>query len=269
MTTTQTNPNETTHHIRIHARNAGVIAAIIAIAVAASFITSTAIAGRSFVKRTQQQHAESRTISVTGYARKRISADQGEWRITLSGRGNTLAETYAVLDNAVTSARDFLTNRGFAPTELDFLPITTTTRMIRNDKGQETDDIAGYTLRQTVVVRTPYVERIATSAGAVTSLIEQNIQIESRAPEYTVSDLDQIKIDIAGLASADARKRADTVAAEAGSKITDVRDARLGVIQITQPDSTEVRSYGMYDTATIDKDIAVTVTLRLGIEPSR
>lgn len=141
--------------------------------------------------------------------------------------------------------------------------------MIRNDKGQETDDIAGYTLRQTVVVRTPYVERIATSAGAVTSLIEQNIQIESRAPEYTVSDLDQIKIDIAGLASADARKRADTVAAEAGSKITDVRDARLGVIQITQPDSTEVRSYGMYDTATIDKDIAVTVTLRLGIEPSR
>jgi hypothetical protein len=40
----------------------------------------------------------------------------------------------------------------------------------------------------------------------------------------------------------------------------------MGVIQITQPDSTDVASYGRYDTSTIDKDVSVVVTLTLGIE---
>ena len=51
-----------------------------------------------------------------------------------------------------------------------------------------------------------------------------------------------------------------------GCKVGDVRDARMGVIQITQPHSTDVRSYGIYDTRTIDKDVSVVMTITFRVE---
>ena len=254
---------EVTHNIRVRAIGA---AAVVAAALLVSVVTSTVVASRAYMARGAQQQSGERTISVTGYARQRITADAGEWRITVAGRGPTLGEAYAVLESGVVSLDGFLSARGFKPSEVSLLPIDTTVHQARDERGRDTEVVAGYTLKRTAVVRTSEVARVAASAGAVTSLLEQNIEIESRSPEFTVSDLDQLKIDVAGLASADARKRAEAIATEAGCRVVDVRDARLGVIQITQPDSTEVRSYGMYDTSTIDKDIAVTVNLRLGIE---
>ncbi|HRI54143.1 MAG TPA: SIMPL domain-containing protein, partial [Pseudomonadota bacterium] len=71
---------------------------------------------------------------------------------------------------------------------------------------------------------------------------------------------------ILGEATKDARTRADEIAANSGCSIGEVRQAQMGVIQITQPDSTEVSGYGRYDTSTIDKDVSVVVSLTLGIE---
>jgi hypothetical protein len=37
------------------------------------------------------------------------------------------------------------------------------------------------------------------------------------------------------------------------------------VIQITRPHSTQVSSYGIYDTSTIDKEISVVVTVTFAV----
>jgi hypothetical protein len=40
----------------------------------------------------------------------------------------------------------------------------------------------------------------------------------------------------------------------------------MGVLQITQPNSTEVAGYGLYDTSTIDKDVTAVVTVTFGVD---
>jgi hypothetical protein len=69
-------------------------------------------------------------------------------------------------------------------------------------------------------------------------------------------------------ASADARARAEKIAHSTGCKLGVLRDAQMGVLQVTRPDSTETSDYGMYDTSTIEKDVqaVVTATFRIGLE---
>jgi hypothetical protein len=55
---------------------------------------------------------------------------------------------------------------------------------------------------------------------------------------------------------------------QANDAIGPVRKARMGVIQITRPNSTEVSGYGIYDTSTIEKDISVVVTVSFAVVSS-
>ena len=89
----------------------------------------------------------------------------------------------------------------------------------------------------------------------------------SRPPEFTCTKAGDFKVQILGLASRDALTRAQEIAREAGCRVGEVRHAQMGVMQITQPHSTDVNSYGTYDTSTIDKEISVVVTATFGIEP--
>ena len=75
-----------------------------------------------------------------------------------------------------------------------------------------------------------------------------------------------MKIQLLGEATKDARARADEIARNSGCRLGEVRRVQMGVIQITQPNSTEVSGGGMYDTSTIEKDVSVVVSLTLGLD---
>ena len=75
-----------------------------------------------------------------------------------------------------------------------------------------------------------------------------------------------MKVDLLGDATADARRRAETIAAQAGCRVGEVRTARMGVLQVTEPDSTDTSSQGVYDTSTIDKDVTAVVSLTIVVE---
>ncbi|MEP6847365.1 MAG: SIMPL domain-containing protein, partial [Acidobacteriota bacterium] len=47
--------------------------------------------------------------------------------------------------------------------------------------------------------------------------------------------------------------------------IGSVRSAKMGVLQITPADSTEVSDSGMYDTSTIDKDMTAVVNISFAV----
>ena len=89
--------------------------------------------------------------------------------------------------------------------------------------------------------------------------------MQSGMPQYTYSKVGDVKIAILGAASADARQRAQEIAARTGCRVMEVREAHMGVMQITRPNSTQVSSYGIYDTDTIEKDVSVVVTVTFGI----
>ena len=132
--------------------------------------------------------------------------------------------------------------------------------------GRETREVSGYTLEQGFTTTSPAVDRAYKAATEVTSLIKEGIHISSARPNYYYSKVADLKVQILGEASKDARTRADEIARNAGGRVAGVRSAQMGVVQITRPNSTDVSGYGLYDTSTIDKDVSVVVTLTFAVE---
>lgn len=240
---------------------------VLSLGLVISVITSAVVATRAVNRRTDQRAREQQEITIKGVARQRINADRAVWRIDVRGDGETLRTAFAELDAGIQRLQSFLIERGFNESEIRLSAIATREHQKVDDKGRETREIDGYTLERSLTVSTSRVALVADAAGEVTTLLRENIPVRSNRPEFTISDLGPLKVSILGEASTDARTRAQEIAAKAGATVGEVRGAQQGVIQITRPDSTEVRSYGVYDTDTIEKDVSVVVTVTFGLSP--
>ena len=86
-------------------------------------------------------------------------------------------------------------------------------------------------------------------------LLLRNSQIQ-----YFISELPKLKHNIIAEATKDAKQRAEEVAKSSKDKVGKLLNARVGVFQITEPYSTEVQAYGVYNVSTKQKQISVTVT---------
>lgn len=67
-------------------------------------------------------------------------------------------------------------------------------------------------------------------------------------------------------AAKDAMMRAKKIAEATGSTLGSIREARMGVLQITPKNSTEISDYGMNDVSAIEKDITAVVNASFDLE---
>lgn len=251
------------HTVRINL--IGAVSTLV-IGVGASVVASTVLATRAYRARVNQLERADQAVTVKGYARTPIHSDHAVWSIRVSGRGTTLPEAFAELDRGVTRAAAFLAGQGFKPETIALSAITTDEHPVYDERGRATMDIRGYTMTRTIIVDTADVERVASAASSVTELLKEGVAVLSQAPEYTCSSLAEAKVELVGLASADARGRAAAIAAQTSSKLAETRNALQGVMQVTTPGSTRVSSSGIYDTTTIEKDASLVVTVTFGLE---
>ncbi|RIK67628.1 MAG: hypothetical protein DCC65_05710 [Planctomycetota bacterium] len=241
-------------------------ATIVAIAIVVSIVTSTVVASRAYVARGEQAFKSDQLITVKGSTRKRIRSDQAVWQINVRGERKDLAEAFEALEQGVTRVRKFLEDQGFKPHELTLSAIGTTEHHVRDAKGNETRDISAYSLWRGFTVSTTDVDRVFRAAGEVTQLIKEGVHVMSCEPGYYYNGLAALKVELMSEAARDARARAENIASAAGCKVAEVRSAHMGVLQVTQPLSTDVSDYGLFDTSTIDKDVQAVVTVCFRIE---
>jgi hypothetical protein len=109
------------------------------------------------------------------------------------------------------------------------------------------------------------IDKVSAISREVTQLINEGILIESKKPEYLYTKLADIKVAILADAARDAKARAEQIADNTGSRIGALRNARMGVLQITPPDSTEVTGYGINDTTSLEKDVTAVVNLTFAL----
>jgi hypothetical protein len=100
----------------------------------------------------------------------------------------------------------------------------------------------------------------------ITELINQGIAINSQAPKFLYTKLSDLKIEMIGLASQDAKTRAEQIAKATGNSIGDVRSSRTGVMQVNAKNSTEVSDYGINDTSSLEKTITAVVNVSFSID---
>ena len=236
--------------------------AIIALAL---IITAFIIAGAYKAKFNKQV-----TISVTGLAETSFTSDLIVWRGDYQRKSLDLKAAYALIKNDESNVKQYLKSNEIKENEIVFssIDIEKEFDIKRNDEGKQIASVfAGYKLTQKVTVESKDIDRVEVVSREVTKLIESGIEISSLEPSYYYTKLSELKIDLLAKASADAKKRAETIAVNSGGKLGKILKADMGVFQITAPNSNEDFSYGgTFNTSSKNKKASITIRINYAIK---
>jgi len=204
-------------------------------------------------------------ITVTGSARRSIRADFVIWRGSVSSQQPSLPEAYQEVTRYGGRVRAFLRTQGVPDSGITVRPLETYTVPEIAPNGRETGRTSGYRLTQTFEVRSRDVAATTRLSQQVGLLINEGVPITAQPPEYLYTRLADIRAQMLGEATKDARTRAAAIAGSVGSQVGGVRSAQMGVFQITPRYSTEVSDYGINDVSSVDKDITAVVRVTFAI----
>ncbi len=227
------------------------------VALALGLIVSTWIAMRTVEKI----KITNRTITVKGYAEKEIVSDWAQWEGSFKVKTIDLVAGYGKLEDDLEKVMVYLRSEGVSKGNIVVSSVSTTTQHKLDEEGRRTNEIDAYFLYQSVTVASSDTALIDRIARGSTVLIKQGVEFSSNHPEYLYTKLDELKIELLGQATKDARDRAEQLAVNSRGKVGRLRSASQGVFQITPRHSTEVSSRGMYSTSTVEKKITAVVTI--------
>lgn len=241
-------------------RNSQII--ILGICIAVGTIFSTMILSKTLIKI---KKFTNEVISVTGSAEKKILSDYSTWRIYFSRRAPVLKEVFSSLKKDLQHVRRYLLSKGFTKEEIIVSQVQTQTLYKKDNRGNDTNEIEGYQLTQSIEIRSNDVERVTKVSRQSTELIDDEIGIVSESPQYFYTKLAELKLEMLSQATQDAKKRAENMATSTGNKIGHMHSANMGVFQITPINSYEVSSWGINDTSSLEKKVNAVVHVDFGI----
>ena len=209
------------------------------------------------------QHAE--PIMVKGYAESEVLADQGSLTVRISEKGENNGEAYEKAGESLDTVRVLVEEVLGDDVEMVELSSSLSETKKLNEKGNRTNEVEYVTATRSLRVNSAQVEDLDRLSRKLYDLNGEGIHLTLSGPDFFVSQLDEVKIDLMKRATKNGRGRAEIMAKSSGEKLGSLVSARQGVIQITKPNSTRTSSYGIYDTETIEKVVKLVVTLEYKI----
>jgi hypothetical protein len=237
---------------------------IIAAIIIAGLIVCSYIFSDAMIKKNLPQD----TIAITGSAKKQIRSDRVEWSAIFSAASVDMKEAYSKLIKDKVKVKDFLIKNGVVEKDIDFSSINTQTTCnnVKYADGSESCEFTGYSLSQTVNIKSDQVDQITKISKDSTELINEDVYFTSNSPFYYYSKLSDLKIEMIAEATKDSKRRVDQIVSNTGSSTGRLVSAKMGVFQITPLYSTEVTDEGINDTTSIDKEITAIVTCTFNID---
>ena len=236
---------------------------ILGLCIAVATIVSSVIFSKGFLSVTKFMREQ---ITVTGSAQKSIKSDYAVWAGSFARRGPDMATAYKELGEDLMKVKQYLAGQAVAEREILVRQIETETIYKKNEKGNSTNEIEGYRLKQSVEIHSGDVDKISRISREATGLINEGIELSSGSPEYFYTKLDELKVEMLAKATENAKLRADNMVKATGNKIGFMRSARMGVFQITPVNSTEIADWGMNDTSSLEKKVTAVVNASFAIE---
>ncbi len=231
---------------------------------AVGLIGAVYLGTKGFVEvKTQEQS----TITVTGSAKRQIRSDYVIWSATVTSEASTVAAAYQQLAKQMPVVTAYLAKKGIAQQQLQVTSISTIVLHGHDKEGRELPEVVtGYTMYQSVEVRSNEVDKISQIARESTELINEGVMIRSSTPQYLYTKLGDLKIAMLEEAAKDAKVRAEKIAASTGTHIGKLRSARMGVIQINAAGENNTSDVGVNDTSSIEKDVMTVVSASFVLE---
>ena len=231
---------------------------------------SVIIAGYLLASGYQNRAKVSQAISVTGSGEENFTSDLIVWRASFSKRDMVLKQAYADLNTDQKTIRKYLTSKGVKSDEIVFeaVDIQKDFNYDYDENGQLRNTIFnGYSLSQSLKIQSKNVDVVENISREVTELIDAGVELNSFAPDYYYTKLAQLKIKMIEAATKDAKNRAEKIAVNAGGVLGDLKNADMGVFQITGENTQEEFSWGgNYNTSSKKKTANVTIRLKYEIK---
>jgi hypothetical protein len=228
------------------------IAGILAI----GLIISAFILGMFFVSAKQEQ-----SIRVVGQGVKSLTSDVAKWNVTISkntGVSNQM-DGPILIQSELKKIKKYLLDNGIEEKNIVVEPVNSYANYGNNS-------VIGYNFNQRIEASSNDVDKIEKLALDAELLRAAGIMPQYSNIEYFISNLSDIKAQMLALATTDAKARAEEIAKSSGNKVCGLISAKSGIFQIRKPLSTAVSDYGIYDTSSREKEIAVTVTATFKIK---
>lgn len=204
------------------------------------------------------------TISVTGAAERIVQSDVVKWSgsIGFTTPVDGYREGFKRVSTDSKTFESYLSKKGVTPEQVAWSAPQI------NPACQSLDDatvgdavcsggrLVGYSFSRSFTIESKDVDSVSKLAQDATSeLVEQSVSLNSFNPEFYVSTLPQLKLDMLDEATKNAHDRAERIVKATGARLGSLRSAGMGVFQVTAVNSTEISDYGAYDTMTREKKI--------------
>lgn len=242
-----------------------------------SAIIATAIASVAFfatgfvvVRGLADVKNASDVINVTGSAKRNITSDLAGWTFTVRSSDDTnLQNAYRAFQGAQPAIEAFLKAQAFSGSELRREPVNAGPQQytVIEDVNGENAEVqrTRYVVSQTYRVQSGNIAKLQAAVGAATAAFVDastgGVSIESGDVQYLYTKLSDVRVQLLEEASKDAQRRAQAIAQSAGNSIGAVKNARVGVFQITPRFETSVEDTGSYDTTALEKDVTAVVEI--------
>ena len=241
-----------------------------------SKIISSAIIGIALVitacvlgKSWRKTHFSYQTISVTGLGQKDFVSDLIVWNAVFSRTAKTLADANTLIKEDIKLVKYFLKKKNIADADITFstVKINRDYKSLYNNEGNVTgNEFNGFTLIQEVIIESKDLAAVEKMAGEISDLIEKGIEFSAQEPDYYFTKLKDLKIELLKAATEDAFVRAQTMAENAKSGVGNLKNATMGVFQITGQNSNEDYSWGgSFNTKAKDKTASITIKLEFDL----
>ena len=240
----------------------GLIAVALAIAIAVP-ITAAVIAGAIRDVKSRRD-----TIVVTGSARQPIEADLGMWHLTVSSTERTPAAAARSLGSKVRAVDSFLQAGGLSADEIRKPPLSVEQTSLSVPTGKAKPAfrrVPAWFVSQPYTVTTKNLDSLEKTAAGVDTLLFQGVDVSVTHIQYVSTELTAARFEALGKATADAKRRAKTIADGLHGDLGGVRKVDLGVYQIVPRNSTNVSDYGINDVSARHKDVVSVVTVTFAV----
>ena len=218
----------------------------------------------------KKSHPTQESVTVTGLANQNFTSDLIVWDASFSEKEMELKSAYEKLKKDADIVHQYLLSKGIKEQEIvmSAVDIERKEKEIFNKDGDVTQRLFdGYELTQHVRIQSTEVDKVELISRQVTELINNGVELYSRQPAYYSTKLADLKIKMLAAATADARNRAEKIAENSHASLGKLRNASMGIFQITGQNSNEEFSGGgAFNTSSKAKTASITVRLEFAVD---
>lgn len=210
------------------------------------------------------------SISVTGLGEEKFTSDLIVWKGNFSRKDLDLKSANAALNKDKNTIITYLKSKGLSSDEIIFEGVN-----ISKDYFYDYDEAGrlrntifnGYILTQDLKISSKKVDLVENISRQVTDFIDRGVELNAYQPEFYYTKLAELKLKMIESATKDAKARAEKIAENAGGNLGKLKDADMGITQITAENSSEDYSWGgSFNTSSKKKIASITIKLKYEID---